>query len=117
MQCGVRGVMLGRAAMCAPWIFREIRNFLETGEMSEPPTLADQWTHIHRHCRWMVEREGSESHAMAAMRSRLMAYSRGMPDAKRLRERFSHVTSLAELAQIAEENLAHPANDVPALVS
>jgi tRNA-dihydrouridine synthase len=65
----------------------------------------------------MVEREGSESHAMAAMRSRLMAYSRGMPDAKRLRERFSHVTSLAELAQIAEENLAHPANDVPALVS
>jgi nifR3 family TIM-barrel protein len=107
MRCGVRGVMLGRAAMCAPWIFREIRHFLETGEMPAPPTLADQWGHIRRHCRWVVEREGGEPHAMAAMRSRLMAYSRGMPEAKRLRERFAHVTSLAELEDIAKVSIAH----------
>ena len=117
MKCGVRGVMLGRAAMCAPWIFREIRQYLETGGMSAPPTLADQWAHIRRHCRWVVEREGAEPHALAAMRSRLMAYSRGMPEAKRLRERFAHVASLAELAQIAEENLARAAEDAPALAS
>ena len=117
MKCGVRGVMLGRAAMCAPWIFHEIRQYLQTGEIPAPPALADQWTHIRRHCRWVVEREGSEPHAMAAMRSRLMAYSRGMPEAKRLRERFARVASLAELAQIAEENLAHAAKDAPALVS
>ena len=43
---------------------------------------------------------------MAAMRSRLMAYSRGMPDAKHLRQRFSHVASLFELDEIAEQNLA-----------
>ena len=117
MKCGVRGVMLGRAAMCAPWIFREIRQYLETGEMPAPLTLADQWAHIRRHCHWAVERAGSEPHAMAAMRSRLMAYSRGMPEAKRLRERFAHVTSLAELAQIAEENLARAVEDAPTLAS
>ena len=109
MQCGVRGVMLGRAAMSSPWIFREIRHFLDTGEILPPPSLEQQWAHILRHCRWMVEREGSEPHALASMRSRLMAYSRGMPEAKHLREQFSHVVSLTALEEIAAENIAHAA--------
>ncbi|HYR58735.1 MAG TPA: tRNA-dihydrouridine synthase, partial [Chthoniobacteraceae bacterium] len=106
MKSGVRGVMIGRAAMSAPWIFREIKHYLATGELLPPPALDQQWAHIVRHCRWKVEREGSELHAMQAMRTRLMAYSRGMPDAKRLRERFAHVASLAEIEAIAEENIA-----------
>ena len=109
MQTGVSGVMLGRAAMCGPWIFREIRHFLDTGEILAPPTHAEQWAHILRHCRWKVEREGDELHALSAMRSRLMAYSRGMPEAKRLRERFAHIVSLVELEEIAAENIAHAA--------
>jgi tRNA-dihydrouridine synthase B len=51
----------------------------------------------------------SELHAMQAMRTRLMAYSRGMPEAKRLRERFAHIASIAELEVIAAENIAHVA--------
>jgi hypothetical protein len=44
------------------------------------------------------------------MRTQLMAYSRGMPDAKRLRERFTRVESLAQLDDIAAENMrAHEA--------
>lgn len=102
---GVAGVMLGRAAMSAPWVFREIRHFLDTGGAMEPPSLEAQWAHIQRHCRLKVAYEGSELHAMQAMRSRLMAYSRGMPDAKALRHRFGSVSSLAELADIAGENI------------
>ena len=110
MKSGVRGVMLGRAAMCSPWIFREIRHFLDTGEILAPPSHERQWAHILRHCRWMVERVGSEPHALAAMRSRLMAYSRGMPEAKHLREQFSRVVSLTALEEIAAENIAHAAD-------
>ena len=108
-QTGVSGVMLGRAAMSSPWIFREIRHFLDTGETLAPLTLDAQWAHILDHCRRMVAREGSEPHALAAMRSRLMAYSRGMPEAKRLRERFSKIATLTELEEIAAENIAHAA--------
>ncbi len=43
---------------------------------------------------------------MAGMRSRLMAYSRGMPAAKQLREQFSSVSSLAGLAAIAAAHIA-----------
>ena len=107
MDTGVRGVMLGRAAMSAPWIFAEIKHFLATGEILPPPPLDAQWAHIARHCALHVARRGDEAAAMHSMRSRLMAYSRGMPDAKALRAKFSHVSTLAELEGIAAENLAH----------
>ena len=115
MDTGVRGVMLGRAAMSAPWIFAEIKHFLATGEILPPPPLDAQWAHIRRHCQLHVARRGDEVSSMHSMRSRLMAYSRGMPDAKALRAKFSHVSTLAELEGIAAENLAH--HPVPALAA
>jgi hypothetical protein len=39
------------------------------------------------------------------MRARLMAYSKSMPEAKRLREKFSQVSTVAEVKTIAEENV------------
>lgn len=110
LESGVRGLMIGRAAMSAPWIFRATRHYLETGELLANPSLSDQWALIVRHCRWKADREGSELHAMQAMRSRLMAYSRGMPEAKRLRERFAHISSVGELEAMAEESVARSIN-------
>jgi len=115
-QTGVAGVMLGRGAMSAPWIFREIREYLETGLVPEPMPLAGQWAFIQRHCELAVARSGEEPHTMAAMRSRLMAYSRGMAAAKQLREQFSSVSSLEGLAAIAGAHLeAHALAKVPLL--
>ena len=105
-ETNVSGVMIGRAAMSSPWIFSSIKHYLATGELLPEPSLEAQWRFITRHCQLAVDAEGSEQHAMAAMRSRLMAYSRGMPEAKALRGRFQHISSLSELASIAEESLA-----------
>ena len=104
-QTGVAGVMLGRAAMSSPWIFREIHHYLATGHIPDPMPLAGQWAFIQRHCALAVAHSGEEPHTMAAMRSRLMAYSRGMPAAKHLRDQFSTVSSLADLAGIAAAHL------------
>jgi tRNA-dihydrouridine synthase B len=104
-ETGVAGVMLGRGAMSAPWIFREIHTYLETGAVPEPMGLAEQWAFIQRHCALSVAHSGEEPHTMAGMRSRLMAYSRGMPAAKQLREQFSSVASLDGLAGIAAAHL------------
>jgi nifR3 family TIM-barrel protein len=105
-ETGVAGVMLGRGAMSAPWIFREIHEYLRTGVVPEALPLAEQWAFIQRHCALAVEYSGEEPHTMAGMRSRLMAYSRGMPAAKQLREQFSSVGSLEGLAGIAEAHVA-----------
>jgi tRNA-dihydrouridine synthase len=104
-QTGVAGVMLGRGAMSAPWVFREIRSYLETGIVPEPMGLGEQWAFIQRHCALAVAYSGEEPHTMAGMRSRLMAYSRGMPGAKVLREKFSGVGSLEELGEIAAAHI------------
>jgi nifR3 family TIM-barrel protein len=104
-QTGVAGVRLGRGAMSAPWLFREVRQYLDTGLLPPPMPLAGQWEFIRRHCALAVAHSGEEPHTMAAMRSRLMAYSRGMPAAKQLREQFSSVSSLEALAAIAAAHL------------
>ena len=104
-QTGVAGVMIGRGAMSSPWIFREIKHHLATGELLPPPSIGEKWTFIRRHARLAVGRNGAEIPTMHSMRARLMAYSRGMPDAKHLRNRFSQVSTLADLDTIAEESI------------
>ena len=105
-ETGIAGAMIGRAAMSAPWIFRETKGYLTAGEIFDPPTLDERWKLILRHCELIVREWGAEEPAIRSMRARLMAYSKSMPDAKRLRERFSHVSSLADVQTIAEDNLS-----------
>ena len=103
-ETGIAGAMIGRAAMSAPWIFRQTKQYLATGEMVDPPSLRERWSLVLRHCELAVRGWGAEEPAIRSMRARLMAYSKSMPDAKRLREKFSHVSSLAEVEAMAEEN-------------
>jgi tRNA-dihydrouridine synthase B len=103
-ETGIAGAMIGRAAMSAPWIFRDTKSYLATGSIVGPPDLSERWALILRHCQLIVREWGAEEPAIRSMRARLMAYSKSMPDAKRLREKFSHVSNLAEVQAIAEEN-------------
>lgn len=104
-ETGIAGAMIGRAAMSAPWIFQQTKHYLATNEIVDPPSLAEKWELIVRHCQLAVEEWGAEEPAIRSMRARLMAYSRAMPEAKRLRERFSQVATLAEVQRIADENV------------
>jgi nifR3 family TIM-barrel protein len=108
---GVAGVMIGRGAMSAPWIFREIKQYLATGALLAPPPLEAQWALIRRHCVLAIQQRGAERPAMHSMRTRLMAYSRGMPAARLLRGQFSQAESLAALDEIAASHLAASAKE------
>ncbi|MFM1559315.1 MAG: tRNA dihydrouridine synthase DusB [Roseibacillus sp.] len=105
----VSGVMIGRAAMQNPWIFREAKHYLATGEELPPVSIEERWQLIVRHCSLALksDRYGNERQTMMAMRSRLMAYCKGFPGAKPLRRRLSIVSSLAEIEGIAAEHLEH----------
>lgn len=99
----VSGVMIGRAAMQNPWVFREAKHFLETGKESPEIGLDERWEMVIRHCSMAVAsgRHGSEKQALTAMRSRLMAYCKGFPGAKELRQRLCHVSSVSEVEDLA----------------
>ncbi|HET9800546.1 MAG TPA: tRNA dihydrouridine synthase DusB [Chthoniobacterales bacterium] len=105
-ETGIAGAMIGRAAMSTPWIFRETKAYLSNGVILDPPTLEERWKVIRRHCELVVRDWGVEQPAIRSMRARLMAYSKAMPEAKRLREKFSQVSTLAEVEVIARENIS-----------
>jgi len=106
-ETAVSGVMIGRAAMQNPWVFREAKHFLETGEALAPVPLDERWALVLRHCRMAVasRRYPDERRAMMAMRSRLMAYCKGFPGARELRQRLCRVESVAEVEEIAAESV------------
>lgn len=105
-EANVAGLMIGRAAMASPWIFSEIRTALLTGIFPAAPTREQKWRLMRDHCSQEIIWRRDERFAMKAMRSRLMAYTRGMPGAPRLRHRLAQVGSLAELEDVAASELA-----------
>jgi tRNA-dihydrouridine synthase B len=105
-ETSVSGVMIGRAAMQSPWIFRQAKHYLLTGELLPPPPLEERWSFILRHCRLAIARSDSERHAITSMRSRLMAYCKGFPGARDLRQHLAHVESVAQLEELAANSLA-----------
>lgn len=109
-ETGVSGIMIGRAAMNSPWIFREAKEYLATGVTSEKPTLEERWAWMERHCEMAIQARGIEIAAMRSMRARLMAYSKGIPGGKWLRAKFQEVESIEGLAAIRSEHLRLPEN-------
>ena len=105
-ECGVAGAMIGRAAMNSPWIFSQTKHYLATGELLPAPEPWEKWILIRRHCELAVAECGIENLAMRSMRGRLMAYSKGLPASKMLREKFQHVETLREVEEISRAHLA-----------
>lgn len=98
----VSGAMIGRAAMNAPWIFRQAKEYLGTGCIPPPPSTGERLDFMLRHTRMALEsgHYGDELPTMRAMRSRLLAYAKGIPGAKPLRPQLSRVASYAELEDL-----------------
>ncbi len=101
----IAGAMIGRAAMSAPWIFRQTKQHLAGNHDVDLVSAREKWALILRHCQLHVEDWGEEEPAIRSMRARLMAYSKGFPGSKALREKFQHVSTLADVQQIAHEYL------------
>src|SRR5258708_10114975 len=62
-ETGIAGAMICRAAMSAPWIFRETKAYLATGEIVDPPDLTAKWNLILRHCELAVRQWDAEEPA------------------------------------------------------
>jgi tRNA-dihydrouridine synthase B len=115
-QTRVRGLMFGRAVMTNPWLFRQFKAFLNSAALVPEPSLEERWAHILRHCRLAVQENGSEQFVMSSLRSRLMAYSKGMPESRSLREAFQRVTSIAQMESIASRHIEDQRSREPALM-
>jgi nifR3 family TIM-barrel protein len=81
---GVDGLMIGRAAVGNPWIFRECKAYLEKGELIPPPSLKERIEILKIHIRRSIEYKG-ERRTILEMRKFYSGYFRGVPDFKKHR--------------------------------
>jgi nifR3 family TIM-barrel protein len=81
---GVDGVMIGRATYGRPWIFREVRHFLATGEVLAQPSVAERVEIAQRHLAKSLEIKGPRG-GVLEMRRHLSSYFKGLPDFKATR--------------------------------
>ena len=88
---GVDGIMIGRATFGHPWIFREIKYFLERGEAMPPLSVAERVALARRHLALSLAYKG-EPRGIYEMRRHLSCYFKGLPDFKETRMR--RVTTL-----------------------
>ncbi len=81
---GVDGIMIGRASVGRPWIFRDIRHFLDTGDLLPEPTVAEKAGLALLHLEKSIEfKEGMK--AIYEMRRHLSNYFKGLPHFKETR--------------------------------
>jgi nifR3 family TIM-barrel protein len=85
-ETGCDGVMIGRAALGNPWIFREVRSYLETGIKAAAPTLAERIDTALRHVKLLAaDPYVGEERAVKEMRGQLPHYFKGFPGVTKLR--------------------------------
>ena len=101
----VDGIMIGRAAIGYPWIFREIKHYFATGELLSPPTIADRVAAARNHLIWSVEWKG-ERQGVLEMRRHYANYFKGLPNFKEHRQRLVTLDSAAEIVTALEEIVA-----------
>jgi tRNA-dihydrouridine synthase B len=109
---GVDGIMIGRAAIGNPWIFDQIKQFLQTGAHDPLPGMEQRVVvcrkHLHFAMRWKGDKLG-----LLEMRPHYANYLKGFPNIKEYRTELVHANSLEEIEAIFERLiLAYTEKDI-----
>ena len=99
---GVDGIMIGRAAIGYPWIFNEIKHFIQTGEHLQPPTIEQRVEVIRQHLHHSVQWKGLMP-GINEMRRHYTNYLKGLPNIKEYRLKLVTVRSEEEIDAVLNE--------------
>lgn len=102
------GIMIGRAALGYPWIFRELKQYLQNGQLPAAPSIAERWTTILDYTEKLMARPFREQRHqdLRWMRPKIIALTKEMPGSRKIRGALGAVHQLADLKAIAERHLA-----------
>lgn len=95
----VDGIMMGRAAIGYPWIFREVHHYLSTGKHMDPPTVGERVEAVRDHLDHSIEWKG-EKKAILEMRKHYGKYFKGLPHFKPYRQKLVTSEERDELESI-----------------
>jgi tRNA-dihydrouridine synthase B len=99
---GVDGIMIGRASIGYPWIFNEIKHFLASGEIINPPTFQERLDAIEEHLNFSIQWKG-EKVGIAEMKRHYGNYFKGIPHFKTYKSALVMANELVEVKEIIRE--------------
>ncbi|PTQ93180.1 tRNA-U20-dihydrouridine synthase [Mucilaginibacter yixingensis] len=106
MQYEVDGMMIGRAAIGYPWIFREVKHYFKTGEMLAPPTIAERVdvcrTHLEKSIAWKGPKTG-----IFEMRRHYSNYFKGLDHFKEYRMKLVVADTFEQIDEILHRVTEH----------
>ena len=94
-ETGVDGIMVGRASLGNPWLFKQIQFYLETGKKLPEISNKEKYNVILEHFNLLLEYKG-EYTATREIRKHIAWYVKGMPNATEIREKINKVESEEE---------------------
>ncbi|MBO4328286.1 MAG: tRNA dihydrouridine synthase DusB [Bacteroidales bacterium] len=98
---GVDALMIGRATYGNPWIFEQIRHYLDTGEELSPPSLEERVRVARIHLERSVQWKG-EHIAVMEIRKHWSAYFKGLPNFKPYKIRLMEAKTAEEVNAVLE---------------
>ncbi len=99
---GVDGIMIGRGAMGNPWIFEQIRYFLETGNKMQKPTTQEKKQILIEHIKLAIKEKG-EIVAINEMRKHIACYTKNLKDSSNFRNEINQINNETTLINKIEE--------------
>ena len=101
-EYGVDGVMIGRAAIGSPWIFREVKHYFATGQLLAPPSIKERLSILRKHLELSIKWKGTR-HGIVEMRRHYKNYLKGIPNVKTYREKLVTLRSYEEIVQVIND--------------
>lgn len=99
-QTGVDALMIGRGSIGRPWIFREVKHFLETGEELAQPTVSEVVKILKEQLKLNLEWRDNERSAILMMRRHFAKYFPGLPNFRDLKIKLLQAETNIEVHQI-----------------
>lgn len=101
LETGCDGIMIGRAVRGNPWLFAQVRHYLETGELLERPTFAEVRKTIEKHAQLMIACKG-EYIALREMRKHVAWYTAGYPHSAKIRGKCNEIETMEDLQSLMD---------------
>ena len=99
---GVDGIMIGRAAIGYPWIFNEVKHFMETGAHLEPPSIESRVEVIRQHLERSLQWKGPVA-GITEMRRHYTNYLKGLPNIKEYRLKLVTLKTIEEINEVLDD--------------
>lgn len=105
-QTGCDLVMIGRGSYGRPWVFRDVKHYLETGEKLPEVTIEEKMAVMKKHCELICKYKG-ERQGMKEARKNCAWYVKGLKGSAKLRAQCGGLNTISDLYEMIDHILAN----------